>query len=250
MESLQRMSYESSPSNRASSGLRWRNATTIAALCALLGVMVLTTPLAVQWVSNQRERQAATPHPIVADANDARAIAAAVLEGLHFESVPSPPPEPGECAEPPRRRTLVIDNQSIGFGSDAKDPSPDSMISEYLVGPMLDEFAPRKFREELIIANRERGPLDLSGIPDLVAVRSADIEKILARDGWSAFYETWPDSAGLVRVSRPVLSADRQQALIFVEFRCAGMCGHGDIYRLERAGMGWRIVELRNVWMS
>lgn len=219
-------------------------------LLALPGFMAMTTPLLEHWLRDQRERQAATPHPIVADANDTRAIATVVLEGLHFEGVPPPPPEPGEPAVPARRRALVVDDQSIGFRSDTEDSRRDSMASEFLTGPMLDAFTSRKFREELIQANRVRHALDLSGIPDLIPTLTADLESVLARDGWSAFYETWPDSTGLVRMSRPVLSADRRQALIFVEFRCAGMCGHGDIYLLERIGAGWRIVRLSSVWMS
>jgi hypothetical protein len=244
------MSNETFASERSGSGLRWRNVATVAALFALLSVMALTTPLAEQWVRDQRARQAAAPNPVIPDAQEASAIAFLVLEGLHFDGVPPPPPAPGESGESLNRRPLVIEPQSIGFGSATQGPRPDSMTAEYLAGPMLDEFVPRKFREELVLANHDRQPLDLSGLPDLIPVHPADVEKVLAGNGWDAFYEIWPDTAGLVRMSRAVLSTDRQQALIFVEFRCASMCGHGDIYLLSRTDTGWRIVGRRNAWMS
>ncbi len=101
-----RMSNETFASERSGSGLRWRNVATVAALFALLSVMALTTPLAEQWVRDQRARQAAAPNPVIPDAQEASAIAFLVLEGLHFDGVPPPPPAPGESGESLNRRPL------------------------------------------------------------------------------------------------------------------------------------------------
>ncbi|WP_313914047.1 hypothetical protein, partial [Tahibacter sp.] len=56
--------------------------------------------------------------------------------------------------------------------------------------------------------------------------------------------------AGQLQVTVPVLTVDRQQALVYVAHRCDGLCGSGTLFLMQRSASGWRVEKRMVLWIS
>ncbi len=59
------------------------------------------------------------------------------------------------------------------------------------------------------------------------------------RDGWEGFRQTFPDSAGYVILSAVGFNSEKTIALVYVEYRCGGLCGSSRYYILEKRDGRW-----------
>lgn len=225
---------------RTEPDVRWRN---VAAISATLTVAAFAGTLgvpAMHWVRAELHRRAEQPRPVLATPEETRAILQIVLARMQYRGVP-PPPESASRNRVPAPRTFILSDRSLCF---AREPSAAKCgaAEALIVPPELDPIASRKLREELVLANRTAQVLALDGIPGTRVVAQMEIDRILATDGWwQTFYQRFPETAGVVRIGRPVLSPDRAQALIVVSHQCDGLCGMTSIHLLYRSGTGWRI---------
>jgi hypothetical protein len=226
--------------------MRWVRVVTLAAFLAAAVLVAVTAVPVGRWITAEFQRRAGQPDPVPATPEETRAILAAVFAEMTFAGAP-PPPGHGTTA-PPAPRILVAD-ASICF-TEHTVADCDTTSAEYLLTPALDAFAPRKLREELIIANRTPRPLDLSGMSGVDVARASEIRRMFATRGWDAFHERYPGSPGFVRTSQPVLSRDRRMALIVVAHHCGGLCGTGTLVLLARSGDGWRVLRQEGTWVS
>lgn len=62
--------------------------------------------------------------------------------------------------------------------------------------------------------------------------------------------ELYPDTIGLLRFSRPGISPDRTQALIYACHFADSLAGRGDFVLLERANDSWNIIKKHLIWIS
>jgi len=67
---------------------------------------------------------------------------------------------------------------------------------------------------------------------------------------WERFKEVRPKCAGIVKTSRVAYSHDLSQALIYLDWRCGGRCGTGNLVWLEFENDSWKILENRVTWIS
>ncbi|GAB6197545.1 hypothetical protein [Lysobacter xanthus] len=171
------------------------------------------------------------------------------MEHAQLVGLPPPPPEPGQEARPERRRTLLLSDQSVCF---AQDPAHlcSSEIAERFSDPELSTVAPLKLRQELVVANRMRNQLHLSGIGNTEVIPSGEIQRLFRTGWWEDFYRAHPGTAGYAEISQPVLSPSRDQALIYLAHHCDGLCGTGTLYLLARQGAAWRVVHEEMLWIS
>lgn len=56
--------------------------------------------------------------------------------------------------------------------------------------------------------------------------------------------------APLHTFSRIGYNRRRTQAMVYVGYRCDGMCGDGQIVLLERRGGRWTITQTQRLWIS
>lgn len=216
---------------------------------AILAAVAMAAVSPVHGVEAKLRNDGDMPSPVIATPDEMHAIVSAVVEHMKFEGAPLPPPGLGE---PPRlapKPILVVVDRSLCFAVATK-PDCGWESTEDLLIPELDAVAPREFRAELVAANQEPHLLDLEGIPHTKVARSSDIERISAKGWWRDFYNQFPDSAGLARISQPVLAKDRMQALIFVAHYCGGLCGTGTILLLNRTGTDWQVIKKQMLWIS
>jgi hypothetical protein len=69
-------------------------------------------------------------------------------------------------------------------------------------------------------------------------------------NGWSRFYDVYPNSNGVMAFSRIGWDAMSSQALLYVENGCGPLCGTGMMILLSRGPTGWSVVADRKLWMS
>ena len=230
--------------------VHWKRITKLSVLISVLAAIAIGYLPMTHWIKAEIQRRAELPAPLVATPEETRAILGAVLDRMKFVGVPPPPPQDGDPPRPQPQRVLILADQSLCFSN--KDPVPNcaSEPMEWLLIPELDSVAPRKLRQELVLANQAPSQLHLSGIHDTRVARSSDIQKIFADGWWNDFYKKYPGTSGFARISKPVLTKDRNHALIYISQHCDGLCGTGTIHFLIRSGSSWRIVKEEMVWIS
>ena len=230
--------------------MKWARVAKFSAALALLFAVAICAPLALNMIKVELRHRAERPDPVVATSDETRAILTAVLDQMNFLGIPPPPPEDGEQPRSETKRDLILADESLCFSASIKRPECELHEKGRILVPELDQFASRKLREELLLANQEKHSLELSGISGTKVVPAADIQRIFKAGWWSEFYKKYPDASGFAEVSRPVLTKDRQQTLIFIAHHCGGLCGTGTILLLAREGSEWRVVKQEMLWIS
>lgn len=69
-----------------------------------------------------------------------------------------------------------------------------------------------------------------------------------AADDWTQFESTFPDVRGYVLVTAPVY--DGTSAHVLVMSACGTLCGVGWVVDLQHSREGWRVLNVRVVWVS
>ncbi len=230
--------------------MHWKRAIKLSVCLAMLAAIAIGYLPTTLWIKAEIQRRAEMLAPVVATPEETRAILGAVLDRMKFVGVPPPPPRDGDPPRPEPQRILILADQSLCFSN--KDPVPNcaSEPADWILIPELDSIAPRKLRQELILANQTPSQLYLSGIPKTKVAGSSDIQKIFANGWWNDFYKKYPGTSGFARITNPVLTKDRSQALIYISQHCDGLCGTGTVLLLVRLGSSWRIIKEEMVWIS
>ena len=107
---------------------------------------------------------------------------------------------------------------------------------------------------DFLAANKKPTPLD--GSLDLgfeyVLVSSQELEDIFA-DGagsYDTFYDRFPDSQGVMELSRVGFNSDRTQALVYVGNQFAPLGGAGYYLLLNKDGGTWQVNFELPLWIS
>jgi hypothetical protein len=77
-------------------------------------------------------------------------------------------------------------------------------------------------------------------------VGSAELEAAFRRnepgthgDGWEGFRKCFPNATGYTIFSAVGFNAEKTLAIVFVEYRCGGLCGSARYYILEKRDKDW-----------
>lgn len=68
--------------------------------------------------------------------------------------------------------------------------------------------------------------------------------------GWDAFYARYPESQGIMELSRVGFNAEMTQALVYVGNQSHWLAGAGFYYLLAKEGGTWKVVGQVMVWIS
>ncbi|MBI4706223.1 MAG: hypothetical protein HY744_34435 [Deltaproteobacteria bacterium] len=72
-----------------------------------------------------------------------------------------------------------------------------------------------------------------------------------ACSGWHVFYERYPDSQGIMTLSRVGFDPAGKVALVYVSNQSHCVAGAGDVYHLARQADGsWTVVAGWRLWIS
>ncbi len=86
---------------------------------------------------------------------------------------------------------------------------------------------------------------------DYVLLSTDELSAIMSQpDGWTAFYEAYPNSHGYTEVSRVGFNNSLDQAVIYVGNMAGPLMGAGFYYLMEKENGEWIIKEQIMVWIS
>ena len=228
--------------------MRWNRILKSSLLMTAIAAVAIGYAPASSWIRSELERRAQQPDPILATPDETHAIIEAVVQRMDYEGLPPPPPEAGASLPPKTRQVLMVVDRSMCFGESMANLGCGSGAAELVRSLELDAFTSRKFREELVLANRTPGPLALSDLRGAQVMRSSEIPD--KGDAWDDFHRRHPDSSGYALVTRPVLSEDRRHALVYISHRCAFSCGSSSLLLLDRTDLGWRVAGVELLTMT
>lgn len=231
--------------------MHWPRTIKTAIALATLAALAIVWPVILRKVEDELRRYNEAPRPVAATATEAREIVAAIVEEMKFEGIPPPPPAPGETRTTSPLRQLVVSDTAVCTSAESQALGCDGRLSDSLLLPDLDSFAPRRLRAELLVANGRPQPIGIHDISGAIFVPEQAIQTALARDGWwDGFYKAFPGTSGYAKVTVPVMTVDRQQALVYVAHRCDGLCGSGTLLLMQRSASGWRVEKRMVLWIS
>lgn len=147
---------------------------------------------------------------------------------------------------------LVDTSVALCDGSEpANGPFSCAYFREALRQPSLNAKIPPQLARELLAISAQEMALPDLPITHARRISQADIDAAFGESGgWEQFYQRYPDTRGIARVSRAALTADGRMALIYAQIHCGGTCGYGVFYLLARTAQGWEIVAKQWHWES
>jgi len=145
-------------------------------------------------------------------------------------------------------KVLVIEDQTSTDLTASLDSDQDGQSFKRIF-PTLAEGVVNDYR----VKNKE--PALLKDSFDLklkhVLVQKQEIEKVFNDGGWwQEFYKRYPDSGGFIILSRVGFNAGMNQALVYIQHGCGGLCGTGHYVLLEKSLDGWKVSKRSMVWIS
>ena len=83
-------------------------------------------------------------------------------------------------------------------------------------------------------------------------VASSEIHSIFGMPGdtWGRYYEKYPNSTGLLRLSRVGFNSEGNQAAFYISNHCGALCGGGYFVIMEKVNSNWKVVQEIQVWVS
>jgi len=83
-------------------------------------------------------------------------------------------------------------------------------------------------------------------------VSSSEMHSIFGTPGdtWGRYDEKYPNSTGLLRLSRVGFNSDGNQAAFYISNHCGGLCGGGYFVLMEKVNFDWKVVQEVQVWVS
>ncbi len=241
--------------------MRWgRILATGLGLSGLAGASLLLS----LWLLQPEPEPEPPPFPTrVATDSEQRSILQPVFSSF-FGGVPPPPPSADDPpSEPLTSRPLVVATSTLRFCREA-DAGPSSVggdcalpyVEEIIASPrwkldLLDPpDLPLAFRKALIESNRTSSVQVIPPGRPTIPMSSQEIHRQVSQGYWEAFYDRYPGSAGVIRASRGILSVDGQQALLYVEHRCDGLCGTGALIVMRHVHGQWLVETPYVLWQS
>ena len=148
-----------------------------------------------------------------------------------------------------RPRMLVIAAQTAleGFVPDSVDPATtERFLLQELPG--LERSLVQRFinlnGETMILENRFE-----VAVPILLIPRDS-ARAVLSAGGWAHFYRRYPNSQGLLELSRVVFGHDSTSALVYAGNIYGIVDGAGYYLLFNRTGAGWLLVGSALTWVS
>ncbi|HEV2522536.1 MAG TPA: hypothetical protein VGT24_09155 [Candidatus Acidoferrales bacterium] len=115
--------------------------------------------------------------------------------------------------------------------------------------PMLQRATLDSFRETNVYPASFKRSFQLPVPYELVD--KAEIDAVFKHGGWwTDYYRKYPNSQGILSLSRVGFSPDGKQAVFYAGNMCGGKCGRGNYVVMERVDSGWKVAKEILFWIS
>ncbi len=144
---------------------------------------------------------------------------------------------------------FVIDDQTSLMNMGIEDAGTLTYLQENepaITAEMYSNLVERN-RESLKLERK----LDLPG--EYVYLSNEEFQQFFAGDnvgGWDTFYVQYPDSTGMIYLSRPGYNAAGDRAIVYFGNQAYYLAGAGYIVLLEKLNGEWQIVNQVMIWIS
>jgi hypothetical protein len=81
-------------------------------------------------------------------------------------------------------------------------------------------------------------------------ITDAEIDQIFSNGGWEEFYRRYPNSRGIVYLSRVGFNNNETQALLYFAHQYTEAAGEGFLVLLKNTQGKWKQIAQTNVWIS
>jgi hypothetical protein len=146
---------------------------------------------------------------------------------------------------------LVVQASSVSFCGTGHAENDDECMSRpgraAVDSPPIDSDFRASFESRNAASVSIR---DLVRRDDVKWADAAELSAIFARGFWREFNKVYPDASGLLRVSLPGYSPNRETAVIYAEFACDGLCGSGQLYVVALKDGEWTVLQERRLFVS
>lgn len=157
-------------------------------------------------------------------------------------------------------QTIVLDKQvkkqSLPVLNETSNPDsmlyyPHSFGTRDLVKLMIQDSTWIGLIQEFNARSGEvsrirKGDLQLDG-PAIRLISNRSLQRIFKRKGWPQFYEKFPFSNGIYRVSSPVIRENK--AVLYFSQSKGGLNGVGGVLILEKKE-NWQVLHFIELWVS
>jgi hypothetical protein len=151
---------------------------------------------------------------------------------------------------PEGAKLLVVTNQTI---TDAKSDHDFIQAGDALTKRMPSDLQSMTVEDYLTKNQAPSSITDQLTLPiAYVLVDDREIRSLFAKgvEGWDDFNRKYPDSAGVIRLSRVGFNPNMDQALVYVTKSCGPLCGSGKYVFLVKDSNGWKVKKEFTVWVS
>ena len=157
---------------------------------------------------------------------------------------------------------VVLSNRTVvGHGEKGSLEGAVARIREALPGAQAETIAdferknatPQELRADLFFRPRPSpGGKDRIVLgPEVKLISEGEKNKLFQKgDGWKRFYATYPESQGILDVSRVGFNGDRTQALVYAGNQSHWLAGAGFYVLLEKKDGKWEIAAKDGCWIS
>lgn len=143
---------------------------------------------------------------------------------------------------------VIVDQTMAGISSGPASQQDLDFLQENLA-PDLQAETVADFAAKNEFSYRVENHFSLD-VPVVLLSNQAVDEIFAAEDGWERFYEQYPNSQGMMAISRVGFSPSKQQALIYVGNQADFLAGEGDYVLLLKEGGKWKVVKTILAWIS
>ena len=67
---------------------------------------------------------------------------------------------------------------------------------------------------------------------------------------WEEFYQKYPNSPGIISLSRVGFNSHKDQAIVYIANSCGDLCGKGYYVLLMKSEQGWKVQKEMFLWVS
>lgn len=151
-----------------------------------------------------------------------------------------------------RLRAIVLLDSTAGFPQKLSDTSLASGYTERLpislrsIESALAASVARPFTiadDSVLLHTRQSLDSTLAQLPPEEGFRRVEIF-------WQLFYQKFPNTLGYASLSAIAYDSGSSTAIVYVQHSCGGLCGSGEVVRLKREDDRWRVVSIKQTWVS
>ncbi|HSE21118.1 MAG TPA: hypothetical protein VLB68_05650 [Pyrinomonadaceae bacterium] len=180
-----------------------------------------------------------TPLTLFAQTDDANEVYRAVIQKKFIHNT---------------TKVIVLEAETKGFWMHENDEVRKKRFPSKTAQQLLKEWMPEAQTQTLdnyLASNKSRERLQVSDLGiDYVLLKPDELPRADVEQFWTMFYRKYRDSSGIIAFSNIGFNEQHDEAFLYVENRCDGLCGQGHYVLLTKSQGKWEIRKENHLWIA